>query len=106
MAVREEAREQACPSRRQAGRRQAGGRQEAGRRQAGGRQALYLRMSPKASFHLPASSFGLTRIGLTQLKGTNKAVIFIRLKVLISKINLLTTGCSGGPLTSYQILHK
>ena len=35
MAVREEAREQACPSRRQAGRRQAGGRQEAGRRQAG-----------------------------------------------------------------------
>lgn len=51
-------------------------------------------------------SFCLTEIGLTQLKGKNKTVIFIRPKVLLSKINLLITGCSGGPLISYQILHK
>lgn len=55
---------------------------------------------------LSPPSFCLTQIGLTQMKGTNKTVVFIRLKVLIAKIKLFMTRCSGGPLTSYQIVHK
>lgn len=45
----------------------------------------------------------LTKVGLTPLqRGKQNCDCFLKIKVLISKMNFLMSTCSGGPLTSYQ----